>query len=130
MEENGDGEYPPPEECRMDNPNRPANCPDIEECFTDYPPMFCLEICAKRKPPPKFCQNIALPPDLTTKSMAVKTVVTQKTIVTTETGSQPMTSSPRPTRLVVVDRGSDDACSLTANVFNLVILIVFYVAFL
>ena len=103
--------------CKRNSPNRPANCPDIKKCLnTVNPPMFCFKICEKKKPPPRFCQNFA------PKSMAV-TELTQKTIVTT------VTSSPRHTRVLVVDRGSDDACSLTAHVFILVIVIVFYVAF-
>lgn len=117
MPDNGD--YPPPEECRRDNPNRPANCPNIKDCLnTDNPPKFCFEICAKRKPPPKFCKNFAPPPETTPKS-----------IVTTETGRQAVTSSPGPTRVVVVYHGSNDASSLTAHVFILAISIVFYVAF-
>ena len=97
----------------MNNPNRPANCPDIKECLnTVNPPMFCFKICEKKKPPPQFCKNFA-----------PVTELTQKTIVTT------VTSSPRHNRVLVVDRGSDGACSLTAHVFNLVIVIVFYVAF-
>jgi hypothetical protein len=60
MQGNGDGK------CKMNNPNRPANCPDIKKCLnTVNPPMFCFKICEKKKPPPRFCQNFA------SKSMAV-----------------------------------------------------------
>ncbi|XP_063414316.1 uncharacterized protein LOC134696434 [Mytilus trossulus] len=58
-EGHGDGNMPDSFQCRADNPYRPTNCPDVQECMNNNnPPMFCYDICQQQGNSPEFCKTL------------------------------------------------------------------------
>lgn len=102
----GGGGYPSPEECRRDNPNRPPNCPNIEDCMdTTNLPAFCQNMCLNMNPPPPFCQNVS-----------------------PQTGSTAIGTTR--SNMVTVGGDDDHACSVTYHMLTLIFLILFSVVIL
>ncbi|XP_052076500.1 uncharacterized protein LOC127714481 [Mytilus californianus] len=73
----GGGNMPDPSQCGQNNPNRPANCPNVQECMNNNnPPMFCYDICQQQGNRPQFCQTLPVNDDSEACSVAAIKIYT------------------------------------------------------
>ncbi|OPL32694.1 hypothetical protein AM593_10840, partial [Mytilus galloprovincialis] len=73
----GGGNMPDQSQCGQNNPNRPANCPNVQECMNNNnPPMFCYDICQQQGNRPQFCQTLPVNDDSDACSVAAFKIYT------------------------------------------------------